>query len=121
MRESSLNYEDCKATLNSQLKDKFEDGDKKKIEKAVQDILGLVRQEPEAEKYRNEDETNKAKIKAKNSSENYCFTAKDTHTEKSSRTSSHVDKVEMQDIMSKYKVVKYVDKEIWSGTQISSR
>ena len=76
MRESSSNYEDCKATLNSQFKDKFEDGDKKKIEKTVQDILGLVRHEPKAEKYRNEDETNKAKIKAKNSLENCCFTAK---------------------------------------------
>ena len=81
MRESSSNYEDCKATLNSQLKDKFRDGDKEKIEKAVQDILGLVRQEPEAEKCRNEDETNKAKIKAKNSLENYCFAGKNTHTE----------------------------------------
>ena len=44
------------------------------------------------------------------------------HTEdKNSRTSSHEDKVEMQDITSKYKVVKYVDKKTWSGTQISSR
>ena len=51
-----------------------EDGDKEKIEKAVQDALGLVRQESEAEKYRNEDETNKAKIKAKNSLENCGFT-----------------------------------------------
>ena len=50
------------------------DGDKEKIEKAVQDTLGLVRQESGAEKYRNEDETNKAKIKAKNSLENCCFT-----------------------------------------------
>ena len=86
--ESSSNHEeqlhkeakrDCKATLNSQLKDKSEDGGKEKIEKAVRDTLGLVRQESEAEKYRNEDETNKAKIKAKNSLENYCFTAKNTH------------------------------------------
>ena len=45
-----------------------EDGDKEKIEKAVQDALGLVRQESEAEKYRNEVETNKAKIKAKKQS-----------------------------------------------------
>ena len=67
--------------MNSQLKDKFEDGDKEKIEKAVQDSLGVVRQESEAEKYRNEDETNKAKIKAKNSLENHCFTAKNTLTE----------------------------------------
>ena len=33
---------------------------------------------------------------------------------KSSSTSSHEDKVEMQDIMRKYKVVKYLDKETWS-------
>ena len=58
-----------------------EDGDKTKIEKAVQDALGLVRQESEAEKYRNEDETNKAKIKAKNSLENSGFTVKNTDTE----------------------------------------
>ena len=96
MRESSSNYEDCKATLNSQLKDKFRDGDKEKIEKAVQDILGLVRQEPEAEKYRNEDETNKAKIKAKNSLENYFSPRKTPTQRKSSITSSHEDKVEMQ-------------------------
>ena len=89
-RESRSNHEqqfrkeakrDCKATLNSQLKDKSEDGGKEKIEKSVQDTLGLVRQESEAEKCRNEDETNKAKIKAKNSLENFCFTAKNTHTE----------------------------------------
>ena len=72
---------DRKATLNSQLKDKSEDGGKEKIEKSVQDTLGLVRQESEAEKYRNEDETNKAKIKAKNRLENCCFTAKNTQTE----------------------------------------
>ena len=47
----------------------------------MRDLLGLIRQESEAEKYRNEDETNKAKIKAKNSLENYCFSAKNTHTE----------------------------------------
>ena len=47
----------------------------------LQDALGLVRQESEAEKYRNENETNKAKIKAKNSLENCCFTVKNTHTE----------------------------------------
>ena len=40
---------------------------------------------------------------------------------KNSRTRSHEDKVEMQDITSKYKLVNYVDKKIWSGTQISSR
>ena len=40
---------------------------------------------------------------------------------KNSRTSSHEDKVEMEDITSKYKVVNYVDKKTWSGTQISSR
>ena len=89
-RESRSNHEeqfrkeakrDCKETLNSQLKDKSEDGGKEKIEKSVQDTMGLVRQESEAEKYRNEDETNKAKIKAKNSLENFCFTAKNTHTE----------------------------------------
>ena len=68
---------DCKATLNSQLKDKSEDGGKEKIEKSVRDTLGLVRQE--SEKYRNEDKTNKAKMKAKNSLENYCFTAKNIH------------------------------------------
>ena len=39
---------------------------------------------------------------------------------KNSRTSSHEDKVE-EDITSKYKVVNYVDKKTWSGTQISSR
>ena len=50
-----------------------EDGDKEKIEKAVQDALGLVRQDSEAEKYRNEDETNKAKIKANNILENCGF------------------------------------------------
>ena len=50
-RESSSNHEeqfrneanrDCKAILNSQLKDKSEDGGKEKIEKSVQDTLGLV-------------------------------------------------------------------------------
>ena len=50
-RESSSNHEeqlhkeakrDCKATLNSQLKDRSEDGGKEKIEKAVLDTLGLV-------------------------------------------------------------------------------
>ena len=40
---------------------------------------------------------------------------------KNSTTSSHEDKVEMEDIKSKYKVVNYVDKKTWSGTQISSR
>ena len=71
----------AKQLLNSQLKDKSEDGGKEKIEKSVQDTLGLVRQESEVEKYRNEDETNKAKIKAKNSLENCCFAAINTHTE----------------------------------------
>ena len=33
----------CDADVNSQLMDKFEDGVKEKIEKAVQDTLGLVR------------------------------------------------------------------------------
>ena len=40
---------------------------------------------------------------------------------KNSRTSSHEDKVEMENITSKYKVVNYVDKKTWSGTQISSK
>ena len=44
------------------------------------------------------------------------------HTQrKNSRTSSHEDKVEMEDITSKCKVVNYVDKKTGSGTQISSR
>ena len=129
-RESSSNHEeqfrkeakrDWKATLNSQFKDKSEDGGNEKIEKSVQDTLGLVRQESEAEKYRNEDETNKAKIKTKNNFKNYCFTAISPTERTSSRTNSHEDKVEMQDITCKYKVVNYVDKNIWSGTQISSR
>ena len=68
-----------------------EDGDKEKIEKTVQDALGLVRQESEAEEYRNEDETNKAKIKAKNSLENCGFTVKTPTQRKSSRTSLHED------------------------------
>ena len=51
--------------------------------------------------------------------ENHNITMK--HRGKNSRTSSHEDKVEMEDITSKYKVVNYVDKKIWSGTQISSR
>ena len=114
-RESRSNHEeqfrkearrDCKATLNSQLKDKSEDGGKENIEKSVQDTLGLVHQESEAEKYCNEDETNKAKTKAKNSLENYCFTLKKTHTD------------EMQGITSKYKVVNYVEPRIsrsWSS------
>ena len=81
----------------------------------------MVRQEPEAEKHRNEDETNKAKIKAKNSLEDYCFTAKNTHTEeklnnkfarRQGRDAGHLEQVQG---------VKYVDKEMWSGTQISSR
>ena len=54
------------------------------------------------------------------SSENHSFTAINTHSEKNSRTSSYEDKVEMQDITRKYKVVIYVDKKTWSGTQISS-
>ena len=57
------------------------EGQVRRWEKSVQDTLGLVRQESEAEKYRNEDKTNKVKIKAKNSLENYRFTAKNTHTE----------------------------------------
>ena len=64
------------------------DGDKEKIEKAVQDVLRLVRQESEAEKDRNEDETNKAKIKVKNSLENCGFTEKNTTQRKSSRTTT---------------------------------
>ena len=40
---------------------------------------------------------------------------------KNSRTSSHEDRVEMEDITSKYKVVNYVDKKTWTGTQILSR
>ena len=48
------------------------------------------------------------------------FTARNTHAEKISSTSSHKDKVEMQDITRKYKVVNHVDKKTWSGTQISS-
>ena len=47
-------------------------------------------------------------------------TMEHTHR-KNSTTSSHEDKVEMEDIKSKYKVVNYVDKKTWSGTQISSR
>ena len=53
--------------------------------------------------------------------ENHSFTARDTHAEKNSRTSSYEDKVEMQDISRKYKAVNYADKKTWSGTQISSR
>ena len=53
--------------------------------------------------------------------ENHSFTARNTHAEKISRTSSYKDKVEMQDITRKYKVVNHVDKKTWSGTQISSR
>ena len=88
-----------------------EDGDKEKIEKAVQDALGLVRQESEAEKYRNEDDTNKAKIKAKNSLKNCGFTVKNTQR-KSSRTRSHEDMAATEDIKWKYKVVNYVDKRL---------
>ena len=51
----------------------------------------------------------------------HSFPARNTHAEKISRTSSYEDNVEMQDITRKYKVVNYVDKKIWSGTQISSR
>ena len=58
-----------------------EDGYEEKIEKAVQDALGWVRHESEAEKYRNEVETNKAKINSKTSLENCGFTVKNTHTE----------------------------------------
>ena len=53
--------------------------------------------------------------------ENHRFTARNDHAEKISRTSSYEDKVEMQDITRKYKVVNYVEKKTWSGTQISSR
>ena len=53
--------------------------------------------------------------------ENHNITMKHTQR-KNSRTSSHEDKVEMEDITSsKYKVVNYVDKKTWSGTQFSSR
>ena len=52
--------------------------------------------------------------------ENHNVTMKHTQR-KNSRTSSHEDKVEMEYITSKYKVVNYVDKKFWSGTQISSR
>ena len=44
----------------------------------------------------------------------------ETHR-KNSRTSSHEDKVEMEDITSTYKVVNYVEKKTWSGTQKTSR
>ena len=77
----------------------------------MRDIWGLVRQESEAEKYRNEDETNKAKIQF---GELLFHREKHPHR-KSSRTSSHEDRVEMQDIMRKYKVVKYVDKDLDDG------
>ena len=43
--------------------------------------MGLVRQESEAEKYRDEVETNKAKIKAKTSLETCGFTVNNIHTE----------------------------------------
>ena len=46
--------------------------------------------------------------------ENHNFTAQNTHAEKNSRTSSSEDKVEMRDIMRKYKVVNYADKKTWS-------
>ena len=45
--------------------------------------------------------------------ENHSFTARNTHAEKISRTSSYEDKVEMQDITRKYKVVNHVDKKTW--------
>ena len=41
----------------------------------------MVGQESEAEKYRDEDEANKAKIEARNGLENCCFTMRNTHTE----------------------------------------
>ena len=127
-RESSANHEeqlhneaktDCKETLNSQLKDKSEDGGKEKIQKSVQDILGLVRQDSEEEKYRNEDETRRSRpITVWRTT----VSPRKTPTQrKSSRTSLHEDKSEMQDITSKFKVVNHVDKKIWNGTQISSR
>ena len=53
--------------------------------------------------------------------ENHSFTARNTNAEKISRTSSYEDKVEMQDITRRYKVVHYADKKTWSGTQTSSR
>ena len=52
--------------------------------------------------------------------ENHNITMKHTQR-KNSWTSSHEDKVETEDITSKYKVVNYVDKKTWSGTQFSSR
>ena len=52
--------------------------------------------------------------------ENHSFTARNTHAEKISRTSSYKDNIGMQDITMKYKVVNHVDKKTWSGTQFSS-
>ena len=62
-----------------------------------------------------EDHSHKEVAKA----ENHNVTMKRTQR-KNSRTSSHEYKVEMEDITSKYKVVNYVDKKTWRGTQISS-
>ena len=127
-RESSANHEeqlhneakrDCKATSNSQMKNKSEDGGKEKIEKSVRDILGLVRQDSEEEKYRNEDETRRSRPRTV---WRPTVSPRKTPTQrKFSRTSLHEDEVEMQDITSKFKVVNHVDKKIRNGTQISSR
>ena len=111
----------CKAALNSQLKDKFESGDKEKIEKAVQDALDWLDKNQKRRSYRDEDEANKVKIVAKNGLENYCFTVRNTHTEEKLKDTfarrpgcdgGHQEEVH---------VVNYLDKKTRSETQTGLR
>ena len=112
---------DCKETLNSQLKDKSEDGGKEKIEKLVQDIIDWfdknLKRRSTATRVRRTRRRSRPRAVWRPT-----VSPRKTPTQrKSSRTSLHEDKVEMQDITSKFKVVNHVDKKIWNGTQISSR
>ena len=121
-RESSSNHEeqllkeatDCKAASSSQLKKSEELAAQLKQNMDVkQALMGGKRKESTTLT------KNEVKIESRGR-ESQLHDEKYTQR-KNSRTSSHEDKVEMQDITSKYEVVNYVDKKTWSGTQISSR
>ena len=102
---------DCKAALNSQLK--------KSEERATQWKQVMILKQTLMGDKRNESST-KNEVKIESGRESQLQDEKYT-PRKNSRTRSHQDKVEMQDIANKYKLVSYVDKKVWSGTQISLR
>ena len=90
----------------SQLKDKFEDGDKEKIKNDVQDALDRL---DKNEKRRSTATRMMRRGRGR------------SRPKKSSRINSHEDKVETEDIKWKYKVVNYVEKKTRSGTQTALR